>query len=68
MASHLLRSLGRDTEGGLRGSRGRKKVPRLLTMRNHVGGLLVSSINDLKNATCSASMCDVADSLSSLVM
>ncbi len=50
--AHFLRSLGREVEGGLRGSRGRKKVPRLFTMRSHGGGVLLSSISDLKNATC----------------
>ena len=52
--AHLLRSLGREAEGVLVGSRGAKKVPRLATMRSHAGGALAVSMKPLKKATWAA--------------
>ena len=52
LLAHLFSSFGRELEGGLRGSSGRKKVPRLFTMRSHVGGAFIVSMKPLKNATC----------------
>lgn len=55
--TRLFRSLGREAEGILRGSSGRKNVPRLFTMRSQGGGAFAVSMKPLKNATCSAGSC-----------
>ena len=51
LLAHLFSSFGRELEGRLRGSSGRKKVPRLFTIRSHVGGAFIVSMKPLKNAT-----------------